>query len=151
MIYKFTFCFLCYCSNAAWETLTADTGGKQCLVLLYCVDGIEPHKKEGNSLIPGEFCVVSLAPHERYKAKNILLYLLFSNKMPASHHAKFYHYVIENELRDLHLNGVNNHLVRVIGASLDLKGREKFMQQQTCTSYFGCNVCTGQFLRPFPG
>ena len=71
-----------------------------------------------------------------------------ASSVPSSHsglQSKFFDYVVENELSLLHLNGVGGKVVRVLGISMDLCGREKFLRQQSCSSYFGCSVCEHRF------
>ena len=111
--------------------------------LLFCMDGIPPFKRhKGFTLCPAEFCVLSLPPHLRYKAENMLLYLLVPQAMTVAQQTAIFDYVVDQELTDLHTNGVEGTVVRVLGISLDLRGREKFLRQRACTSFYGCSVCT---------
>ena len=132
----------------AWDKVTSSaTGPRVCL--LFCYDGIQAHKKAGSvSLVPAEFCMLSFPPHQRYKAENMLLYLLLKNSLSAKQQRKYFTYVVKDELADLHTNGINGMIIRVFGALLDLRAKEKFLNQRYCTGYYGCHVCTEEF---FPG
>ena len=76
---------------AAWTKLTQN---QHVLVLLFCLDGFQPHKRQGQPLVPGEFCMLSLPPWERYKPENMLLYVLMPNKFPAKVQIKFFNYMV---------------------------------------------------------
>ena len=131
--------------------MTSQTGGKPCIVVLFCLDGIQAFKVEGISLLPAEFCILSLPPNERYKAENMLLFMLLPHDLPTAQQAKFFRYVVREELADLHTTGVAGHLFRVLGISLDLKGRAPFLQQQAHNSYYGCSICTGRYEKALEG
>lgn len=78
----------------------------------------------------------------------MLLYLLMPDKLKAARQGKYFNYVVDNELRDLHVHGIAGYSsVRILGISMDLKGREKFLSQTTCGSYFGCAVCLTRFRK----
>ena len=59
--------------SPAWENLFVGVPEKDRCGLLFCMDGYEVL---GDSHIPAEFCCLSLPPWERYKARNMFLYLL---------------------------------------------------------------------------
>ena len=113
--------------------------------LLISVDSFNPFDN-AKQLMPCELCVMSLPPSERYKPENMLLYMLIPPHFKANLQSKFFDYVVRRELRPLHLVGVNNLPVRIVGISLDLRGREKFLSQLNCISYYGCSVCRHRFL-----
>ena len=112
--------------------------------LLFCMDGYDGL---GDTHVPCEFCNMSLPPWERYKSENMLLYMLMPKKFSPDLQSKFFDYVVAEELRFIHSSGIRDKVVRVIGISMDLRGREKFLQQQSCNSYYGCSVCHHRFER----
>ena len=126
----------------AWENAMRGVPKSQRYGLLFCMDGYDGI---GDSMIPAEWCALNLPPWERYKAKNMLLYMLIPKRFSAKHQSKFFDYVIEQELRPLYYTPIGGKVVRVIGISMDLRGREKFLRQRSCTSYFGCSVCQHKF------
>ena len=125
---------------AAWQKVMKGQFG---CGLLMCVDGICPFD-DGSSVLIGEWCNYSLPPQERYKSKNMLLSMYIPEKFSSSHQKKFFDYIIDQELRPLHHTGIDGMAIRVFGFCLDLKGRDKFLQQKGCNSYFGCSVCHNQ-------
>ena len=143
-----------YCVNncqlsvyyVAWAESSPALG--RCIKLLFCHDGVYPFDNERSQLIPAEFINLSLPPQFRYKAENILLYLLMSENLKAANQRKYFKYVIDNELGSLHLRGIAGvPSVRILGISMDLKGREKFFQQVACNGYHSCSVCTTPYLQ----
>ena len=125
---------------AAWSDSTSTVS--RSIQLLFCFDGFYPFDNEQTELVATEFCVLSLSPIHRYKTENMLMYMLLQEKLKASQQVKFFRYVVDNELREeLHLHGIVGYSsVRIFGISMDLKGREKFLRQTTCGSYFRCAV-----------
>ena len=118
-----------------------DSGG---IGLLISEDSFNPFNN-AKQLMPCELCVGSLPPTERYQPENMLLYMLVPPRFKAHAQAKFFNYVVKRELRDLHYTGINNKPVRVAGISMDLRGREKFLSQLSCLSFYGCSVCSHRF------
>ena len=114
--------------------------------LLLSEDSFNPFNNP-DQLTPCEVCVLSLPPGERYKPENILLYMLIPPHYNAKLQSKLFAYAVQRELRVLHITGINNVPVRVVGISLDLRGREKFLAQRACNSYYGCSVCCHRYLR----
>ena len=76
--------------------------------LLFCMDGIPAFRREGVSLMTSEFCVLSLPSWERYKAANIMLYLLVPAQLKSHEQAPFFEYVVKNEFRSLHHTGLTD-------------------------------------------
>lgn len=112
--------------------------------LFFCTDGIDPFA-DGSTIDIGEFINLSLPPQERYKTENMLLYMFVPSKFTAATQKKFFDFVVAKELAPLHHSGIGDMAVRVVGFSLDLKGRDKFLDQKACNGYFGCSVCHTQF------
>ena len=116
---------------------------------LLCVDAVPAfnHNQKGAvSLLLAEFINMSLAPHVRYNPDHMMPWLLIPDNMGADTQLKFFNYVIKNELNPLSVGGVPGPdgpvLCKLFGASLDLKGKEKFWNQITVQGYCGCSVCT---------
>lgn len=117
--------------------------------LLLCIDGFPAfHQKHKGapSLMPAEFINLSLPPHLRYDPDNMLIWMLIPASMTASKQLKYFKYVCATELNPLQQHGVPGPdgpvLVKLFGASLDLKGKEKFYDQITVQGYCGCSTCT---------
>lgn len=102
-----------------------------CLVLLFCIDAIQAFKKQGQSLMPAEFQILSLPPQFRTKLKFMLLVMLIPATLKAFQQKKYFDYLAE-ELNDLATTGLRGPRgtinVRVFGITLDLPGRDKFLQ-----------------------
>ena len=119
--------------------------------LLFCYDGIPANNYVGSeSLVPGEFIVLSLPPWLRYKQDNILISMLVQDGLSAEAQKKFFEKIIEVDFKPLFTEGVqskcgNNIPVEIFGQTLDLKGREKFLNQVSVQSYVGCSHCRAVF------
>ena len=118
------------------------------LGLLLCLDGFPAfhgQHKGSPSLMPAEFVILSLPPHLRYDPDNILMWMLIPASMSASKQLKYFNYVCTEELNPLQLHGVPGPdgpvIVKLFGASLDLKGKEKFYDQVAVKGYCGCTTC----------
>ena len=116
--------------------------------LLLCIDGFPAfHQKHKGapSLSPAEFVILSLPPSIRYDPDNILMWMLIPDTMSASKQFKYFKYVCTVELNPLQVHGVPGPdgpvLVKLFGASLDLKGKEKFYNQISVVGYSGCSTC----------
>ena len=116
--------------------------------LLLCLDGFPAFHgkhKGAPSLVPVEFINLSLAPHLRYDPDNILMWMLIPDDMSASRQLKYFKFVCLQELNPLQTRGVPGPdgpvKIKLFGGSLDLKGKEKFYNQSTVTSYCGCSTC----------
>ena len=116
--------------------------------LLLCIDGFPAFHgkhKGAPSLCPAEFVLLSLPPNLRYDPDNILMWMLIPDTMPASKQLKYFNYVCAAELNPLQLQGVPGPdgpvLVKLFGASLDLKGKEKFYNTIQVIGYHGCSTC----------
>ena len=75
--------------------------------------------------------------------------------MPAKSQRKFFDKVIEQDLNPMCTSGILGRHgqrvdVRIFGQVLDLKGREKFLDQTITKSYMGCAHCQVQFDSPGP-
>ena len=96
-------------------------------------------------MVPAEFINLSLPPHMRYDPDNMIPWMLFPNDMDASSQLKYFKYVIKHELNPLCTDGVEGPdgkvVIKVFGAAMDLKGKEKFYNQTSVQSYCGCSTC----------
>ena len=136
--------------SAWWQELMGRVTGYKItrLGLLLCLDGFpafhEQHKGSP-SLMPAEFVILSLPPNLRYDPDNILMWMLIPASMSASKQLKYFNYVCEAELNPLQVDGIpgpdGSVKVKLFGASLDLKGKEKFYDQVIVGSYCGCSTC----------
>ena len=104
--------------------------------LLMCVDAIQAFhlkRKGAISLVPTEVVNLSLAAHVRYDPDNMMIWMLIPSTMSANAQLKYFDYISKNELNPLSVTGIPgpDGLVRIklFGASLDLKGKEKFYNQ----------------------
>ena len=97
---------------------------------LLCIDGVpafhEKHKG-APTLCPAELINLSQGPHERYDPDNMMSWMLIPNEYSAETQEKFFKYVIETEMNPLMTEGVEGPdgpvTIKVLGASLDLKGK----------------------------
>lgn len=120
--------------------------------LLLCLDGFPAFhgKHKGSiSLMPVEFINLSLPPHLRYDPDNIMMWMLIPHEMSANNQLKYFKYVSLQELNPLQTRGAPGpdgpvH-IKLFGASLDLKGKEKFYNQISVTGYCGCSTCSVHF------
>ena len=119
---------------------------------LMCVDAFPAFnikRKGAISLCPGELINLSLPPHLRYDPDNIMIWLLIPNEMSASKQLKYFEYVTATELNPLQRDGVDGPdgrvQIKLFGAALDLKGKEKFYNQMSVQSYCGCSHCQIHF------
>lgn len=115
---------------------------------LLCFDGFpafNQKRKGAVSLCPGELINLSLPPHLRYDPDNIMIWMLIPNEMSAQSQLKYFEYVTRFELNPLQCEGVGGPdgpvRIKLFGAALDLKGKEKFFNQSTVQSYCGCSTC----------
>lgn len=104
--------------------------------LLVCLDAVPAfnHNRKGAiSLMPTELVNLSLPPHMRYDPDNMITWMLIPADMSADAQLKYFEYVINTELNDLQTRGVPGPdgpvKIKLFGASLDLKGKEKFYNQ----------------------
>lgn len=119
---------------------------------LVCFDGFpafHQKRKGAISLCPGELINLSLPPHLRYDPDNILMWMLIPNEMSASSQLKYFNYVVRAEMNPLRKHGVTGPdgpvAIKLFGAALDLKGKEKFYNQKSVQSYCGCSTCCVHF------
>ena len=96
--------------------------------------------------MPAEFINLSLPPYLRYKTKNMLLWLLVPSQLSATAQLKYFKHVAISDINPLKTQGLQDGngrrvCVSVFGLSLDLKGREKFLNQTSVQSYNGCSTC----------
>ena len=118
------------------------------LGLLLCLDGFPAFhgKHKGSpSLMPVEFINLSLPAHLRYDVDNIMMWMLVPHEMSAGSQLKYFQYVCLQELNPLQTRGVPGPdgpvKIKLFGASLDLKGKEKFYDQISVTGYCSCSTC----------
>ena len=119
---------------------------------LVCFDGFPAFhmkRKGAVSLCPGELINLSLPPHLRYDPDNIIIWMIIPNEMSAASQLKYFKYVIREEMNPLFSGGVAGPdgpvAIKLFGAALDLKGKEKFYNQKSVQSYCGCSTCTVHF------
>ena len=84
-----------------------------------------------------------------------MCWALIPNEMPADVQLKYFKYLIATELNPLQSEGVRGPdgpvKVKIFGASLDLKGKEKFYNQVVVTGYCGCSTCCIHYDRGYGG
>jgi len=104
--------------------------------LLVCLDAFQAFnaKRVGAiSLMPVEVINLSLPAHLRYDPDNMICWALIPATMSAGAQLKYFYYITKNELNPLYEKGVPGPdgpvLIKLFGASLDLKGKEKFYNQ----------------------
>ena len=120
--------------------------------MLLCMDGFpafnEKHKGSP-SLMPAEFMILSLPPHMRYNPDNMLVWLLVPHNMSAEQQQKYFKYCCDVELNPLQSTGIPGPdgpvKVKLFGASLDLKGKEKFYNMESVIGYCSCSTCHVHF------
>ena len=122
------------------------------MALLLCMDGFPAFHgkhKGAPSLMPAEFVLLSFPPHIRYDPDNILMWMLIPHSMSAHRQLIYFKYIIKTELNPLQTDGVPGPdgpvNVKLFGASLDLKGKEKFYNQIQVIAYCGCSTCCVHF------
>ena len=110
---------------------------------------------QGLSLMPAEVLILSLPWWLRYKADNMFMTMLIPSNLSAAAQLKYFQKVFSVEFNDLQRTGITapfgNVKVKVFGQCLDLKGREKFLDQQTVQSYLGCSHCRTRFPKGCSG
>ena len=104
--------------------------------LLMCVDAVPAfnHNRKGAiSFMPMELVNLSLPPHMRYDPDNMITWMLIPSDMSVNAQLKYFEYVVKAELNALQEHGVagpdGRVKIKLFGASLDLKGKEKFYNQ----------------------
>jgi len=104
--------------------------------LLMCVDAVpafNAKRKGAISLMPTELVNLSLPAHVRYDPDNMMIWMLIPSTMSANCQLKYFDYISKNELNPLAATGIPgpDGIVRIklFGAALDLKGKEKFYNQ----------------------
>ena len=104
--------------------------------LLMCVDAVPAfnHKqKNAVSMMPTDLINLSLPAHLRYDPDNMMIWLLIPSEMSADTQLKYFNYLVKTELNPLLEQGVPGPdgpvLIKLYGAALDLKGKEKFYNQ----------------------
>jgi len=110
---------------------------------LMCVDSVpafHQRRKGSPSLMPAELINLSLPPTLRYDPDNMMSWMLIPSTMSTENQMKYFKYVVKTELNPLFKNGVpgpdGNVKIKLFGASLDLKGKEKFYNQVYYTVLF---------------
>jgi len=83
--------------------------------------------------MPTEIINLSLAAHLRYDPDNMIIWLLIPASMSADSQLKYFKYLAKEELNPLSEIGVPGPdgpvKIKLFGAALDLKGKEKFYNQ----------------------
>ena len=126
----------------AWQELMGEPirrGGRIVLTrmgFLVCMDGFpafNQKRKGAISLMPAELINLSLPPHMRYDPDNMMVWMLIPHDMPAESQLKYFDYVTTKELNPIATRGVDGPdgpvQIKLFGAALDLKGKEKFYHQ----------------------
>ena len=118
------------------------------LGFLLCIDGIPAFHgkhKGAPTLEIAELIPLFLPPEMRYDPDNMFCWALIPEKMKASEQLKYFDYIVNTELNPLQEHGFlgPDGLVKVklFGASLDLKAKEKFYNQISVQAYCGCSTC----------
>ena len=98
--------------------------------------------------MPAEFINLNLPPFLRYKADNMLTSMLIPSQLSAAAQSKYFEKVCVDDLNPLLERGIRpcatyggTVKVKVFGQCLDLKGREKFLNQISVNGYMGCSHC----------
>ena len=119
---------------------------------LMSIDGVPAfHQKHKGAptLQLMELVNLSLPPHIRYDPDNMMAWGIIPNDMSSSKQLKYFDYICQHELNPLALDGVPgpDGPVKCIlfGATLDLKGKEKFYNQLVVGAYCGCSTCSVHF------
>ena len=135
-----------------WKRLfgSADVSTTSTIKLHFCYDGFPLCSYAGcASMTPAEFVVLSLPPWLRYKLNNILISILLPDGMSAEAQKNFFDHVIAVDYNALFTDGFDvdgtHYNVHIFGTTLDLKGREKFLNQVSVQSYCGCSRCRNVF------
>ena len=153
---------MCFCPDVydcpVWKDVMGplvQQGGRIILTrmgFIVCFDAFPAfHKKRKGaiSLCPGELINLSLPPHLRYDPDNIIIWMLIPNEMTSSSQLKYFNYVMRTEMNPLRSHGVTGPdgpvSIKLFGAALDLKGKEKFYHQMSVQSYCGCSTCCVHF------
>ena len=104
--------------------------------LLICCDAVpafHAKRKGAPSLMPTEIINLSLPAHLRYDPDNMIIWLLIPASMSADSQLKYFKYLAKEELNPLSETGVPGPdgpvQIKLFGAALDLKGKEKFYNQ----------------------
>ena len=124
--------------------------------LHFCYDGFPLCSYAGcKSMTPAEYVILSMPPWHRYKVDNILIGMLIPDGLSAAAQQNFFNKVIEVDLNPLYTDGFvvdgKRYRVQIFGQTLDLKGREKFLNQVSVQSYVGCSRCQTVFPKGAKG
>ena len=83
--------------------------------------------------MPAEIMNLSLPPWLRYDPNNMLCWMLIPSDMSSESQLKYFNHVVRHDLNPLALEGVpgpdGNVKAKLYGVTLDLKGKEKFLNQ----------------------
>ena len=76
--------------------------------------------------------------------------MLIPSRLSATSQKKYFDKVIEHDYNPMYKDGLINSLgetirVQIFAQVLDLKGKEKFLNQVSVQSYVGCSHCTAHF------
>ena len=77
------------------------------LRLLGCVDGIQPFKCNGETLMPFEFLLLSFAPWLRYKVNNMFIYMLIPSSLTPESQRKYFTKVVQCDLNPMMRDGLH--------------------------------------------
>lgn len=142
------------------------------LRLLCCMDGIPAFTCNGITLMPMEFMLLNFPPWLRFKVDNMFISMLMPHDLPPKSQKKYFDKIIENDFNPMAREGLRDGdgrrvVVKIFGQvdfvilyyctsliyvltpqhsqTLDLKGKEKFLDQVSVNSYMGCSHCRVHF------
>ena len=102
--------------------------------------------------MPAENFVVNLPPWLRYKVNNVLISALIPSHLSATSQRKYFKQMCIDDFNLLITDGIpcpsrpgKRIKVKIFGQTLDLKGREKFLDQISVQGYMGCSHCIVYF------
>ena len=106
--------------------------------LLMCVDAVpafNAKRKGAVSLMPTEVVNLSQPAHVRYDPDNMMIWMLIPSTMSANAQLKYFNYILKTEINPLSISGVPGPdgpvQIKLFGAALDLRAKEKFLNQAT--------------------
>ena len=120
--------------TSAWsELMGPPSSPTRRIALLYCSDGIPAFNKhrESISLIPCEWCNLSLPPTIRVQSRYMLLQMIIPDTVKNEAQRKYYNFAANFELNEIFENGIDGVKVYFFGMSMDTKGKEQILGMQT--------------------
>ena len=101
-------CLLCVCVYVCAYVCVymCGTGIVDKMGLLYATDGVRAFANRAVSYTPTEYKILSLAPNERHKAKNMVLQMIHPTHMTTKQLQKYYDFAVQHELVSLYKEGL---------------------------------------------